>query len=280
MGHPDRHPVPNRDALWPGDAAMDRGWAFFNSSGSESVESAIHLALLDWQHVGRPEKTELVSRFPSFHGSTMGALGLSGSRWRLAFDHLLEENAVAETPSADIRSGRTPEQDLAFWLEQVEQAIRSRGADHVAAVFLEPITGASAAAVVPPDGYLEGVRALCDRYDVLTICDETVTGFGRTGRWGGGGGGRPLGRQARQGLLRQRCLQRRHTLLRPGDRRAHPSWTQRTKADSEVSPSRPHVPGRRGPWPADPRRTCASVGRQPDRRPCPSFLRARRRRTW
>jgi taurine--2-oxoglutarate transaminase len=55
----------------------------------------------------------------------------------------------------------------------------------VAAVFLEPITGASAAAVVPPDGYLEGVRALCDRYEVLMICDETVTGFGRTGRWWG-----------------------------------------------------------------------------------------------
>jgi adenosylmethionine-8-amino-7-oxononanoate aminotransferase len=166
-------------------APMERGWAFFNSSGSESVESAIHLALLYWQHVGRPEKTGLVSRFPSFHGSTMGALGLSGSRWRMAFDHLLEENAVAETPSADIRSGRTPEQDLVFGLEQVERAIRSRGADHVAAVFLEPITGASAAAVVPPDGYLEGVRALCDRYDVLMICDETVTGFGRTGRWWG-----------------------------------------------------------------------------------------------
>ena len=56
---------------------------------------------------------------------------------------------------------------------------------NVAAVFLEPISGASTAAVVPPDGYLEGVRALCDRYDVLMICDETVTGFGRTGQWWG-----------------------------------------------------------------------------------------------
>ncbi len=166
-------------------APMERGWAFFNSSGSESVESAIHLALLYWQHVGQPQKTGLISRFPSFHGSTMGALGLSGSRWRLAFDHVLEENAVAETPSADIRSGRTPEQELAFGLSQIEDAIMARGADRVAAVFLEPISGASAAAVVPPDGYLEGVRALCDRHDVLMICDETVTGFGRTGVWWG-----------------------------------------------------------------------------------------------
>ena len=59
----------------------------------------------------------------------------------------------------------------------------ARGPENVAAVFLEPISGASTAAVVPPDGYLEGVRALCDRYDVLMICDETVTGFGRTGTW-------------------------------------------------------------------------------------------------
>jgi adenosylmethionine-8-amino-7-oxononanoate aminotransferase len=164
---------------------MERGWAFFNSSGSESVESAIHLALLYWQHLGRPGKTELVSRYPSFHGSTLGALGLSGSRWRQAFEVVLEQNAVAQAPSADIRSGRTEAEEVAFGLAQVEDAILARGADKVAAVFLEPISGASTAAVVPPDGYLEGVRELCDRHDVLMICDETVTGFGRTGQWWG-----------------------------------------------------------------------------------------------
>ena len=166
-------------------APMDRGWAFFNSSGSESVESAIHLALLYWQHLGRPGKVELISRYPSFHGSTLGALGLSGSRWREAFDHLLEQNAVAQAPCADIRSGRSMAEELVFGLDQIERAIVSRGAENVAAVFLEPISGASTAAVVPPDGYLAGVRELCDRYDVLMICDETVTGFGRTGTWWG-----------------------------------------------------------------------------------------------
>jgi adenosylmethionine-8-amino-7-oxononanoate aminotransferase len=164
-------------------APMDRGWAFFNSSGSESIESAIHLALLYWQHVGRPSKTQLVSRFPSFHGSTLGALGLSGSRWRESFDHVLDDNAVAQAPNADIRSGRTQQEELAFGLKQIEDALIRRGPENVAAVFLEPITGASTAAVVPPDGYLEGVRDLCDRYEVLMICDETVTSFGRTGQW-------------------------------------------------------------------------------------------------
>ncbi len=164
-------------------APMERGWAFFNSSGSESVESAIHLALLYWQHAGHPGKTELISRYPSFHGSTLGALGLSGSRWRQGFEHVLDDNPVAQAPNADIRSGLTPEQELVFGLKQIEDAIVARGPENVAAVFLEPISGASTAAVVPPDGYLEGVRTICDQYDVLMICDETVTGFGRTGTW-------------------------------------------------------------------------------------------------
>jgi adenosylmethionine-8-amino-7-oxononanoate aminotransferase len=166
-------------------APMERAWAFFNSSGSESIESAIHMAILYWQHRGRPSKIELISRFPSYHGSTLGALGLSGSAWRKAFELVLEKNAVAQTPNADIRSGRTPEQEVDFAVGQIEDAIATRGAEHVAAVFLEPITGASGAAIVPPDGYMERVREVCDRYEVLLICDETITGFGRTGTWFG-----------------------------------------------------------------------------------------------
>ena len=80
---------------------------------------------------------------------------------------MLEKNAIAQAPGADIRARRTPAAELEFGLDQIEEAIVSRGADHVAGVFIEPISGASAAAVVPPDGYLEGVRALCDRYGVL-----------------------------------------------------------------------------------------------------------------
>jgi adenosylmethionine-8-amino-7-oxononanoate aminotransferase len=166
-------------------APMERAWAFFNSSGSESVESAIHMALLYWQHMGRPSKIELISRYPSYHGSTLGALGLSGSAWRQAFELVLEKNAVAQTPNADIRARRTPEQEVEFAVGEIEDAIAMRGAEHVAAVFIEPISGASAAAVVPPDGYMERVREVCDRYQVLLICDETITGFGRTGTWFG-----------------------------------------------------------------------------------------------
>ena len=164
-------------------APMERASAFFNSSGSESVESAIHMAILYWQHLGKPSKIELISRYPSFHGSTLGALGLSSSRWRKAFELVLEKNAVAQVAGADIRARRSDEAECRFGLDQIEDAIASRGPDHVAAVFLEPISGASAAAVVPPAGYIDGVRELCTRYGVLMICDETITGFGRTGEW-------------------------------------------------------------------------------------------------
>jgi len=164
-------------------APMEHASAFFNSSGSESVESAIHMAILYWQHLGKPNKIELISRYPSYHGSTLGALGLSSSRWRKAFELLLEKNAIAQVAGADIRAQRSDEAECRFGLDQIEDAIVSRGPDHVAAVFLEPISGASAAAVVPPEGYIDGVRELCDRYGVLMICDETITGFGRTGEW-------------------------------------------------------------------------------------------------
>ncbi len=164
---------------------MPRTWSFFNSSGSESVESAIHLALLYWQLLGQPAKTEFISRYPSYHGSTIAALGLSGTSRRDSFEALLTKNAVAQTPNADIRARRTPADEVEFAIKQLEDAIAARGADKIAGVFLEPITGASGAAVTPPDGYLQRVRELCTRHGLLMICDETITGFGRTGTWFG-----------------------------------------------------------------------------------------------
>lgn len=164
-------------------APMERAWSFFNSSGSESVESAIHLALLYWQQRGRPEKRVLLSRWPSYHGSTIGALGLSGTARRTAFEALLDENAIAATPNADIRAGRTPTAETDHAIATMEAAIAAHGADAVAAIFIEPVTGASGAAIVPPDDYLPRLRALCDAHGILLICDETITALGRTGRW-------------------------------------------------------------------------------------------------
>jgi adenosylmethionine-8-amino-7-oxononanoate aminotransferase len=153
-------------------APGDLEWSFFNSSGSEANESALHLAVLYWELQGKPAKVEFLSRVTSYHGSTMGALSLSGSRWRAPFELLLQKYAV-------VPNTETAEEGAAA----LEAAIQARGADHVAAFVVEPVTGSSGAAVELPPGYLAAVREVCDRHQVLLVADEIVTGFGRTGTW-------------------------------------------------------------------------------------------------
>jgi adenosylmethionine-8-amino-7-oxononanoate aminotransferase len=155
-------------------APGDLEWCFFNSSGSEANESALHLAVLYWEQLGRAGKVEFLSRVTSYHGSTMGALSLSGSRWRAPFELLLRKYAV-------VPNSETAAEGAAA----LESAILSRGAGHVAAFVVEPVTGSSGAAVPLPDGYLAAVREVCDRHEVLLVADEVITGFGRTGRWFG-----------------------------------------------------------------------------------------------
>jgi adenosylmethionine-8-amino-7-oxononanoate aminotransferase len=158
-------------------------WCFFNSSGSESVESAIQLALRYWQLRGKPGKTDLISRWPSFHGSTLGALSLSGSRWRGFYEPILAKHPIAPVPNADIRRRRAPAAETAWAIGELEDAIARRGAHTVAAVVIEPVTGASGAAIAPPEGYIAELRRVCDSHDVLLVFDETITAFGRTGEW-------------------------------------------------------------------------------------------------
>jgi adenosylmethionine-8-amino-7-oxononanoate aminotransferase len=155
-------------------APGDLEWSFFNSSGSEANESAMHLAVLYHELRGNPAKIEFLSRVTSYHGSTLGALSLSGSRWRAPFESLLHKYAA-------VPNATSAEQGAA----ELEAAIQSRGAEHVAAFIIEPVTGSSGAAVDLPPGYLAAVREVCDRYDVLLLADEIVSGFGRTGRWFG-----------------------------------------------------------------------------------------------
>lgn len=147
-------------------------WCFFNSSGSEANESAMHLSVLYWELLGKPAKTDFLSRATSYHGSTLGALSLSGSRWRAPFEPLLHKYAA-------VPNSATAEDGAA----ELEAAIMSRGADHVAAFIIEPVTGSSGAAVDLPEGYLAAVREVCDRHEVLLVADEIVSGFGRTGQW-------------------------------------------------------------------------------------------------
>lgn len=151
------------DLLAPG-----RGWkVFFTSGGSDSVESAIKFARRYWRARGTSTKSVIISRQGAYHGMHVGGTGLNGQDlFREGFGTLLADTARVE---------RDDPADL-------ERAIVDAGPDRVAAFICEPIIGAGGM-FFPQDGYLQAVRAICKKHDVLFIVDEVVTGFGRAGYW-------------------------------------------------------------------------------------------------
>ncbi|MFW6042384.1 MAG: aspartate aminotransferase family protein [Chloroflexota bacterium] len=152
---------------------------YFLSSGSEVVEGALKLARQIQMARGNSSRHLIISRTHSYHGTTLGALGVSG-RPGLRAPYL---NMLRDTPHIPppypYRHPATGE-ELAHHLESTIQAY---GPDSVAAFIAEPVSGASLGAVVPPPDYWPCVRDICDRYGVLLIADEVLSGLGRTGRW-------------------------------------------------------------------------------------------------
>lgn len=158
---------------------------YFVSGGSEAVETAIKLARQYFVERGEYGRHKVVSRRPSYHGGTLGALSLTGRRPnRAPFAPLLHNWPKVSVPHCT----RCPLGHIypacgISCAAEIEQVIRYEGPDQVAAVILEPVSGSAIPGVVPPPGYLETVRGICDRYGVLLVYDEIMTGFGRTGRW-------------------------------------------------------------------------------------------------
>lgn len=158
--------------------------AFFVNSGSEAIETAVRFAQQYWRERRKPTKTRILSRRLSYHGATIGALGLSGHWPRRRSAGPLFNVPTLSTPYP-LRSAGTREANeyVNHSLLEIETEIFNTGADEIAAILVEPIVGASGAVIVPPDGYLQGVRELCYRHDILLIADEVLTGLGRTGAW-------------------------------------------------------------------------------------------------
>ncbi|HLH68811.1 MAG TPA: aspartate aminotransferase family protein [Candidatus Dormibacteraeota bacterium] len=165
--------------LTPGDLEV----TFFASGGAEANETAYKIARLYWRLRGRPEKVQIVARLRAYHGLTYGATSATGLPmfWEgvgpLAPGFL---HAPAPHPYRYEGDG-TPGEGYA---EALERMIVEAGPETVAAVVAEPVQGAGGV-IVPPGDYLGRVREICDRYDLLLIADEVITGFGRTGRWFG-----------------------------------------------------------------------------------------------
>jgi taurine---2-oxoglutarate transaminase len=150
---------------------------FFTNGGADANENAIRMARLT---TGRDK---VLSTYRSYHGNTGAAVVATGD-WRRVPNEYARGHAHFFGPFA-YRSefwSSTPEQEAERALHHLERVIVSEGASSIAAILLETVPG-TAGILVPPPGYLEGVRTLCDRYGIVLIFDEVMCGFGRTGDW-------------------------------------------------------------------------------------------------
>ncbi|MFF3938363.1 aspartate aminotransferase family protein [Streptomyces phaeofaciens] len=158
----------------PGD--LDK--IFFTNGGADAVEHAVRMARL---HTGR---TKVLSAYRSYHGGTQQAVNLTGDPRRWASDSA-SAGVVRFWAPFLYRSrfySETEEQECARALEHLETTIRFEGPATIAAIILETVPG-TAGIMVPPPGYLAGVREICDRYGIVFVLDEVMAGFGRTGEW-------------------------------------------------------------------------------------------------
>jgi putrescine---pyruvate transaminase len=159
---------------------------FFTSGGAEANESAFKTARYYWRIQGKPDKIKVISRIHGYHGVTLQAMSATGiaGYWKMfeprvpGFLHIPTCYPYRHRPASP---GETAGEAAA---RELEEAIRREGPDTVAAFIGEPIHGAGGV-IYPSDDYWPRVREICDRYNVLLIADEIITGFGRTGLWWG-----------------------------------------------------------------------------------------------
>ncbi len=160
---------------------------FFVSGGSEAVESAIKLARQYALAIGEPQRFKIISRYPSYHGASLGALALTGYAPMTApFDPMMRAMPKIPAPRAYL-DGLDPDDEATgrHYADMLEAKILEEGPETVLGFIVEPVGGASTGALVPPAGYMKRIREICDRYSILLIHDEVMTGGGRTGRfWG------------------------------------------------------------------------------------------------
>jgi adenosylmethionine-8-amino-7-oxononanoate aminotransferase len=165
-------------SLAPGD--LNR--VFFTSGGSEAVESTLKLARSYHRMHGKGQKHKVIAREIAYHGTSLGALSATGiTELREPFEPLTPGGC--HVPNTNIY--RWPEDREPLWAaDAIEERIVFEGPETVAAVILEPVQNAGGC-IVPPEGYFQRVREICDRYDVLMISDEVICAWGRLGHWFG-----------------------------------------------------------------------------------------------
>ena len=159
-------------------APDNMGKVFFTNAGTEANENAIKMARM---YTGR---NKVFSRYRSYHGATYGSANLTGEPRRFAsepgiagfvkfFDPYVYRAPIAFNNDAEATQ---------YYVGQLREQILYEGPHMIAAIFLETVTGSNGV-IIPPEGYLKGVRDLCDEFGIIMVCDEVMAGFGRTGEW-------------------------------------------------------------------------------------------------
>ena len=180
MGHPKAFALANKLVeITP----EDMNHVFFTNSGSESVETALKIAIAYQRMRGEASRTRLIGRERGYHGVNFGGISVGGIvNNRKMFGALLsgvDHLPHTHLPDLNSFSKGQPEHGLEL-ANDLERIIKLHDASTIAAVIVEPVSG-STGVLIPPVGYLERLRALCDHYEILLIFDEVITGFGRLG---------------------------------------------------------------------------------------------------
>jgi beta-alanine--pyruvate transaminase len=179
MGHPLAFELAQKlAALLP--RGLDR--VFFGNSGSEAVDTALKIALAYWQAQGQPQRVRFIGRARAYHGVGFGGIavgGIEANRKQFAAQMLPAIDHLPHThdPARNAFSKGQPEHGAEL-ADALEELVATHGAETIAAVIIEPMAG-STGVLIPPKGYLERIRAICDRHGILLIFDEVITGFGR-----------------------------------------------------------------------------------------------------
>ena len=162
--------------LTPGDL----NHFFFTLGGAEANENAIRVARTV---TGRQK---IMARYRSYHGATLGAISLTGDPRRWANEPAIPGVVRFFDPykyrSHNYREGDTDQEFTQRCLDEIEEIIAYEGGHTIAAMFIETVTGTNGI-IIPPDGYIQGLRAICDKHGILMVCDEVMAGLGRTGTW-------------------------------------------------------------------------------------------------
>ena len=170
----------------PGDMKNNsRVW--FSLSGTDSTDDAVRLARQYWTEKGKASKFQVITRWQAFHGNNIAVAGFSGipARRKLFQPMFIDSPHLPPAYCYRCPFEKTYPECKLLCARALETAIRQQGPENVSAFIAEPMVGAALAAVPAPDGYFQLIREICDKYEVLFIADEVMTGWGRTGKqWG------------------------------------------------------------------------------------------------